>query len=270
MSKSSSDRDGNIVRSVDRAIDLLEELMSEKVSLSLSELSDRTKLPPSTAYRILATMEKRRFVYQDSESKLYTIGPKLMYPTQSGQSSQALINFVTPILQEVSHTTGESASMTIRSGNHAMCIAKAMSGRSVDVSLQSGALAPLHCTAVGKSIMSNLDTIEIVKIVEEEGLKASTPNTITDLGKLLTALDEIRTQGYAIDNEEWEIGIRCVAVPVFSGDGKVFGAISVSGPAGRITPQITASLAEVITLGANKLSIKLGYNLETNTNITST
>jgi DNA-binding IclR family transcriptional regulator len=260
--KSSSDGDGNKVRSVERAVDLLEELMAQSSPISLVELSERVKLHPSTAHRILATLELRRFVYQDADTKLYTLGPKLLYPAQSGQPSQALRNFVTPILQEISQTTGESTTMAIRSGNHAMAIAKAASGRSVDVSLQSGALAPLHCTAVGKSILSNLDTLEVVKVIEAEGLAPNTPNTITDVSKLLDELKRVRKQGYSVDNEEWEIGIRCVAVPVFSEDGKVFGAISISGPTGRITKEKAPGLAEKIRKSAAKLSARLGYRLD--------
>jgi DNA-binding IclR family transcriptional regulator len=260
--KTTSDGEGTTVRSVERAIDLLEELMSQSAPISLAELSERVSLHPSTAHRLLATLESRRFVYQDGVSKLYSLGPKLLYPAQGGQTSQVLRNFVNPILQEISTATGESTTMAIRSGNHALGIAKATSGRAVDVSLQSGALAPLHCTAVGKSILSNLDTLEVVKIIEAEGMSPNTPNTITDLSKLLDELKCVRSQGFAVDNEEWEIGIRCVAVPVFSEDGRVFGAISVSGPAGRITKEKAEDLAGVIRQSAARLSARLGYRLE--------
>ncbi len=265
--KTSSDGDGNTVRSVERAVDLLEELMAQSSPISLVELSERVKLHPSTAHRILATLELRRFVYQDADTRLYTLGPKLLYPAQGGQPSQALRNFVTPILQEISRITNESTTMAIRSGNHAMAIAKAASGRSLDVSLQSGSLAPLHCTAVGKSILSHLEPLDVVKVVEAEGLVPNTPNTITDLSQLLDELKHVREQGYSVDNEEWEVGIRCVAVPVFSEDGKVFGAISVSGPTGRITKEKAAGLAEKIRESAAKLSARLGYRLESSANL---
>jgi IclR family transcriptional regulator, KDG regulon repressor len=263
--KSVSDGEGTTVRSVERAVDLLEELMSQAVPIGLVELSERVNLHPSTAHRLLSTLENRRFVYQDDVSKLYSLGPKLLYPAQGGQTSQVLRNFVNPILQEISQATGESTTMAIRSGNHALGIAKATSGRAVDVSMQSGALAPLHCTAVGKSILSHMDTLEVVKILEAEGMAPNTPNTITDLSKLLDELKCVRSQGFAVDNEEWEIGIRCVGVPVFSEDGRVFGAISVSGPAGRITREKAADLAKLIRQSAAKLSARLGYRLERST-----
>jgi len=260
--KTTSDGEGTTVRSVDRAIDLLEELMVQSAPISLAELSERVDLHPSTAHRLLATLESRRFVYQDNVSKLYSLGPKLLYPAQGGQTYQVLRNLVNPILQEISMVTGESTTMAIRSGNHALGIAKATSGRAVDVSIQSGALAPLHCTAVGKAILSNLDTLEVVKIIEAEGMAPTTLNTITDLSKLLEELKCVRSQGYAVDNEEWEVGIRCVGVPVFSEDGRVFGAISVSGPTGRITREKADELAGVIRQSAAKLSARLGYRLE--------
>ena len=143
-----------------------------------------------------------------------------------------------------------------------MIIAKATSGRTVDVSLRSGILVPLHCTAVGKAVLAHLSSSEVQRIIEEEGLIHSTPNTIVDLSKLEEELAEIKQQGYAIDNEEWETGIRCVAVPVFTGKNTVFGAISVSGPAGRLPQDSDCEIAELISEGATKLSIKLGYRPE--------
>jgi len=255
--KSQSKGDSLTVRSVERAADLLEVLMSADNPVSLSDLSQTVDLHPSTAHRLLATLGKRKFVYQDPDTKLYSPGVKLMYPVPGLRQYYVLVNLVTPILRDIAQSAGEGASLAILSGNHGMVVAKAASDRSVDVSLRNGVLVPLHCTAVGKAILAHLSPENARRIFQAEGLPPSTPNTIVDLERMVAELVKIRKEGYAIDNEEWETGIRCVAVPVFSASSEIFGAISVSGPAGRMTPEIIERIANVIQVSASKLSEKL-------------
>jgi IclR family acetate operon transcriptional repressor len=250
------------VRSVERAAYLLEALMTSSSPLSLAELSEQVNLHPSTAHRLLATLDVCDFVYQDSSSKLYSPGVKLMFPTPGLQKYYILRNFAAPILNEISNSTGEGASLGIRSGNHAIIIARAASGRTVDVSLRSGIMVPLHCTGIGKAMLAYLFPSDVEKIIADEGMIPSTPNTIADMDTLKEELVEFKKQGYAIDNEEWETGIRCVAVPVFQKEHIVVGAISVSGPAGRLLQDNDDEIAELIKIGAERLSAKLGYHTE--------
>lgn len=252
-----SSGDGITVRSVERAADLLEVLMSAENPVSLAELSQTVNLHPSTAHRLLATLDKRNFVYQDPSTKLYSPGVKLMYPVPGLRQYYVLVNLVTPILRDIAQASGEGTSLAILSGNHGMVVAKAASDRSVDVSLRNGVLVPLHCTAVGKVILAHLSPQNVRRIFQAEGLPPSTPNTIVDPELMQTELEAIRSQGYALDNEEWETGIRCVAVPVFSAGGEIFGAVSVSGPAGRMTTKTVERIVEVIQVNAQKLTNKL-------------
>ena len=263
--KIKSGGDGNTVRSVERAADLLEALMASSSPLSLAELSEQANLHPSTAHRLLATLDKCDFVYQDSSSKLYSPGVKLMFPTPGLQKYYILRNFASPILNNISNNVGEGASLAIRSGNHAIVIARAASGHTVDVSLRSGILVPLHSTGVGKAMLANISPADVDKIIAEEGLSPSTPNTIVEKNQLVQELALVKQQGYATDNEEWETGIRCIAVPVFRGEHFVVGAISVSGPAGRLPQDKDREIAEQISAGAAKLSTKLGHQSEVGT-----
>lgn len=257
--KTKSVSDTRTVRAVERALDLLELLMSSQGPMNLAEISEQSNLHPSTAHRLLATLDKRDFVQQDENTKLYELGTKFMFPAVSMQSYQMLRNLAKPILQQIADRSGEGASFSVRSGNHAMPIAKISSGRTLDISLQNGALLPIHATAVGKAILSMLPGNEVRDIIEKEGMAPSTVNTITDFQKLMTILKEARNAGYATDYEEWEIGIRCIAVPVLASDGNVIGAIGVSGPAGRLTPGEMYRIADVIKTGGCMLSEKLGY-----------
>lgn len=245
----------NTVRSVERAIDLLEILMSTTRSISLTELSDRTNLHPSTAHRLLATLEKKQFVHQDQESKLYSPGSKLMLFLADGSRSFGYLrNQVIPTLQEITEKLGENASFSIRNGHKAMLLAQVSSGRLVDVRIQNSIQAPLHCTAVGKVMLAYLDPIEVNRILGEAGMPPLTPNTITSSDKLEKALSRVRQAGYAADFEEWVEGIRCVAVPVFSGEENVLGAISVSAPASRLSREGVQRFGEQLKGFASQLT----------------
>ena len=180
-----------------------------------------------------------------------------MYPVPGLRQYYVLVNLVSPSLRDIAQATGEGASLAILHGNHGLVVAKAASDRSVDVSLRNGILVPLNCTAVGKAILAHLSAQNVDRIFQSEGLTRSTPNTIVDPEQMQVELKKIREQGYAIDNEEWETGIRCVAVPVFSARREIFGAISVSGPAGRLTSENAREIAQVIQAGAEQLSAKL-------------
>jgi DNA-binding IclR family transcriptional regulator len=238
--------DGYTVRSVERAMDLIEALLSAKEPVSLKALSERANLHPSTTHRLLSTLDKRRFVYQDPDNKLYTLGPKLINPIQGVRSLQSLQNISMPILKEITKRIGESASLAIRSGNYAMLVAQASSELRVNVTIQSGSQVPLHCTAVGKVILAHLPNPEVERIAYETGLPSITPNTATDIERLKAAVDKVRHDGFAADNEEWEPGIRCVAAPVYYSDGSLLGAVSVSGLAGRMYPENDACIAGII------------------------
>jgi len=148
--KSKGDGESTTVRSVERAANLLDILISVNQPISLAELSERAGLHPSTAHRILATLDKKRFVSQDADSKHYLLGPKLLFPAQQFQFINYIRNQAIPILQKVAQEMGETASFSTRSGHQALLVAQVSSGRLVEVTLQPNIRVPLHCTAIGK------------------------------------------------------------------------------------------------------------------------
>lgn len=247
---------GNTVRSVERAIDVLEIIMGNTAALSLTEISDRVGLHPSTTQRLLLTLEARNFIHRDPETKLYVLGSKLIFPA----TGYNLRNIALPFLEKVTKKCGEITSFAIRSGNQATYIAQASSGRPVNMFVQTGSLVPLHCTGVGKTILANLNYAEVLLIVGDTGLEAYTPNTIINIDLLSDDLDLIKKRGYAIDDEEREVGIRCLAAPIFFSDGTILGAISISGPTGRVTPKKDEWFTERLIKNAARLSSMLGYH----------
>ena len=257
VTEGSSQNENSAGRTLGRAIDLLEVLLSASTPLALGEIGSRVNLHPSTTHRLLSTLVKRKFVFQDSSTKLYSLGPKLSFPSKAQAVIVNYQNIATPILSELSRNTGEAASMAIKSGNQAMYIAQATVGRLVNMFVQIGALVPMYCTGVGKVILSHLPSHEVTSIVENEGFTQITPSTIMNFQQLSQELAGIRANGYAIDNEEREIGIRCIAAPVISAEGKLISAISISGPAGRISPDKDAEFARIVCATASKISQRL-------------
>lgn len=255
--KHKGDGESTTVRSVERAANLLDILISVSQPMSLAELSERADLHPSTAHRILATLGKKRFAYQDPASKLYSLGPKLLFPAQQFQSLNYIRNQAIPILQEVTQQLSETASFSTRSGNQAIVLAQVSSGRLVEVILQPGARAPLHCTAIGKVLLAYLEPGEVDQIIKETGLPANTLNTLTDANQLALALEEVRQAGYAVDNEEWVEGIRCVAAPVFFSAETVLGALSAAAPASRFSAEQDHHYSSVMMEHATKLTQRI-------------
>lgn len=249
------------VRSVERAVDLLEILMSTVEPLSLTELSETAGLHPSTAHRLLATLERKHFIHQNNKSKQYTLGPRLNFLLVGGSQPYIYLrDRVTPILQEIAAELGENVSFSVRNGYKAMLLAQASSGRLIDVQIQD-AILPMHCTAAGKVMLAHLPQAEVQRIMAEAGMPALTSKSITDLASLQDALRLTRQRGYATDMEEWVEGIRCIAVPVFSVKPKVIGAISVSTPASRMTSELERHFADVIGHCASHLTDRIARNV---------
>lgn len=254
MSNSEKSAEVTTVRSVERAVDLLEIIMSTYEPLSLTELSERANLHPSTAHRLLATLDKKRFVHQNEESKHYSVGAKLNLLMADGSRPYAYLrDQVTPVLQEIAEELGENVSFSIQNGYKAMLLAQTSSGRLISVRIQDAIQAPLHCTAVGKVMLAHLPRAEVRHIIGATGMEALTPHTITDLGVLEEALVRVKKDGYAVDMEEWVEGIRCVAVPVFSHEANVIGAISISVPASRMTKEQQLQFTTVLARYADGL-----------------
>lgn len=249
------------VRSVERAVDLLETLMSTAEPLSLTELSERAGLHPSTAHRLLATLEMKRFVHQNDKSKQYTLGPRLNLLLVSGSQPYIYLrDRVTPILQDIAAELGENVSFSVRNGYKAMLLVQTSSGRLIDVHIKDTVL-PLHCTAAGKVILAHLPHAEVRRIMVETGMPALTSKSITVLDELEDVLQLTRQQGYATDMEEWVEGIRCIAVPVFSVKPRVVGAISVSTPASRMTSKLERHFADVLGRCASHLADRIARDI---------
>jgi IclR family transcriptional regulator, acetate operon repressor len=223
----------NGVQSVERAFTLLEVLAGAGGELSLSEIAAESGLPLPTIHRLIRTLVDRGYVRQLA-SRRYTLGPRLISLGES--ASGRLTGWARPWLTSLVEELGETANFGTLDGDRATYIAQVPSRHSMRMFTEVGRRVHLHCTGVGKALLAQLDDKEVDALVRRTGLPAETTYSITDPDVLAGELRKIREQGFAVDDGEQEIGVRCVAVPVL-GISTGF-AISVSGPTARMNDEL--------------------------------
>src|SRR5258708_6084386 len=237
------------VRSLERAFELLEHLADAGGEMALSELAEASGLPMPTIYRLMRTLVNRGYVRQEP-SKRYALGPRLI--RLGDGASRLLGSWARPVLAELVNKVGETANMAVLEGDEVVYVAQGPSRRSMRMFTEVGRRVQPHCTGVGKALLAQLPTEAARAIVDRTGMEAHTPRTFTDPEALLAELVKIRKQGYALDDEEQELGVRCVAVPLTGAPTPA--ALSVSGPSGRMTPEIVQQVVPLMRKAADRFA----------------
>ena len=223
------------VQSVERALDIINTIVAANRSLSVGELSQAMGLAPSTIHRILQTLTVKNYVFQDPHTKRYDIGPEIVDISSALYLRYDLVRRVRPYLQELVELTGETAHVAQLYGTTAMYLSQVEPLSMVRMFTTPGSIAPLHCSDVGKVFLADLPAARIDEVVRKTGLPARTPHTITRLDDLMQELQRVRQGGYALDDEEREMGVRCISAGLLNGAGKVIAAIGVAGPTSRLS-----------------------------------
>ena len=242
------------VQSVDRALDLLEALGAAERSLSLAEAAQRTSLTPPTAHRLLRTMQARGYVNQNA-SREYSPGPALI--ALGRRATPALAVLAQPVLAELEEISGETANLAVLDQDLIAYVAQVPSRHRMRMFTEVGRQVLPHASGVGKAILSTLPEAKVRAILQRTGMPGYTPSTITDELAFFAELRESRRRGFAIDDGEQEVGVRCIAValPAHS-SGAEFGAaaVSISGPAARVTEAESARYVEALQNAAARLA----------------
>ena len=229
------------VQSVDRVFSLLEHLADGGGSLSLSELSSRSDLPMPTIHRLIRSLVSQGYVRQE-QSKRYAIGPRMI---RLGESATRMLGtWATPSLRKLVDRFGETSNMAMLEGDAVVYVAQVPSPQAMRMFTEVGRFVMPHCTGVGKAILSSMPDGEVEALLRRTGMPARTEHTITTPQAMLAELATARRLGYAVDDGEQELGVRCVAVPV--PDLPFRAAISVSGPSSRVTSQQVDAIAPVV------------------------
>ncbi|TDE41958.1 IclR family transcriptional regulator [Nonomuraea mesophila] len=241
------------VQSVERALDVLEALAEHGGEAGLSEIAARTGLPYATIHRLLRTLLARGYVRQESDRR-YALGGGLV---RLGGIAESMVGeWAQPYLAKMVELSGETANLAVLEGDFIVYVAQAPSPRRLRMFAEVGRRVLPHSTAVGKVLLAGRPASEAVAVFERTGMPRRTPNTIIELGAMLAELERIRSRGYAMDLGEEELGVHCLAVPVWDGD-RVVAAMSVSGPAERIDGLDRDELAE----GMRKIALDFGNEL---------
>lgn len=250
-----------MVQSLDRALDVLEALADAEGEISLSQLTERIGLPLGTVHRLLGSLVARGYAAQDRDTRLYGPGPRLLEVAAraAGNRRFSLGRISRPVLQRLTEATEETSNLVVLQADEGVYSEQVSSPRLVRMFTEVGQRVPLYCTGGGKAILSGLSPDQFEAYLEHNSLRSFTPRTITSAEQLREELETARRQGFALDDEERELGVCCVAAPIFDRFGRCIAALSISGPAARITIERARALGPLVREAAAECSAQLGY-----------
>lgn len=244
------------VPSLENALSVLELLAHSKAGLSLSELTRRLEIPKSSAHCLLVTLERRGYVHKNERNR-YLFGLKFFSMANTALRGLELREKAAPFLRELMARTHLTVHLAMLEENEAVLVEKVEPAGVFKLATWIGKRMDVHCTALGKALIAYLPEEELDAMVQERGLPRHNENTIGSLRRLRENLAKARTQGYVIDDEEDEIGTRCIGVPVFGSEGPVAAAVSVSGTTSEITNENLTFVAERLVECAASISAVL-------------
>ena len=248
-----------IVQAVDRALRILHVLAASDTLLPLSSVAQQVDIPSSTTHRLLASLREQGFVRYDAETRNYGIGLAVLPLAKAARAHTTIYHEAEPLLQELAAATHETATLVLLNGHAGTYALMAKPERSMTLTVAMGEVVPMHATASGKAMLAHFFETELERFLNRT-LEAFTTNTITNPLRLKEELAQIRSQGYAVDNEEREIGMRCIGSPVFDHLGNIVAAIGISGPSSRITTDPGGHLVHHTVATARALGARLGYS----------
>lgn len=249
--------DQNTIKSLDRAMGVFE-FLSEKQGKTLSALASDLDESPATVYRILVTLESRGLVEFDQLDQVWHIGPRAFVIGSRFLKRTSLVDRARPIMRQLMEATGETANLGIEQNGYVLFVSQVETHASIRAFFPPGTLSRLHASGIGKALLAQMDIARIDKILSASPLEQFTEFTLTDRAALLADLSEARDRGYATDGEERNIGMRCIAAPVFDIFGEAVAGISVSGPTSRVGTDQIAKFGTEVVAAAHALSIAIG------------
>lgn len=259
LDQDSTDRQRVGVQSLTRAFAILEEVARHRDGIGLAELSKSVGLHNSTAFHLAKTMVALGYIRQEKDTKRYRIGRPLFALAASALDEIEMVNVAKPVLEELSLATGESSHFAVPMGDTVVVIARTSGPGAFQLTdHRVGVVRPAHCTALGKVILASLEPEQLTRLLARTELKPSTEKSITEIPVLLREIDEVRRGGIAFDDGEFNLEVRCVAVPVKDFTGATIGALGISGPIWRMSIQALQSRAKEVQAAADRLSQAFG------------
>lgn len=246
------------VRSVDKAMVLIETLLAHRAPMSLQELSAAAGYPKSTVHALLSTLRAHSMVAQDADGR-YMLGLRLFECGCAVSAAWDISRVARPYLEKLASLTGGSAFLSLIEGDHVISFDQCTGGTGVQVVPEVGSRLPLHATSQGKLLLSYLSESDAAQRLRRAGLPPFTPHTLTDIDMLLAALPAIRADGFAVEDGEYKVGLRSVSAPVRDAAGQVRYALGAVGLFRRVHSEEFRSIVARTTELAAALSAALGW-----------
>lgn len=250
-----------IIQAVDHALDLLEQFQGDIDELGVTELSKRLKLHKNNVFRLLATLESRNYIEQNRVTENYRLGLKTLELGQTFIKQMGLLRQSRPVLEALVKECNETTYVAILKDSHIVYLDVVETDLTVRVVPRVGSRLPAYCTAAGKIQLAYMTDEELDNYLPAKELKRYTANTITDRDEFKAHLARIVELGYAIDDEEMDAGVCCVAAPIRDYTRRIIGAVSISGPSMRFSKaRMEQELIPLVQRAGEDISTKLGFH----------
>ncbi len=248
--------DPSFMTSLARGLAVIRAFGEQRRSLTIAQISHKTGIPRAAVRRCLHTL--RQLGYADSEANNFSLTPKILTLGYSYLSSTPLAVTAQPCLNDISRTLHESSSLAVLDGNDVLYIARAATSRIMSIALNAGSRLPAYCTSLGRAMLAHLPDDELHAYLQRVELKPFTERTVVSEKRLRDTLAGVRQAGYSIVEEELEVGLRSIAVPVRGASGRVTAALNVGAQAARVPrKQMEEEFLPVLLRGAQELAALL-------------
>lgn len=252
----------NTIKSLDRAMEVFE-FLSEAQGKTLTGLATDLNQSPATIYRVLVTLEGRGLVEFDATEQVWHIGSQAFIIGSRFLKRTSLVDRARPIMRNLMENTGETANLGIEQNGHVLFVSQVETHASIRAFFPPGTLSRLHASGIGKALLSEMDQGRVDRFLSDAPFEKFTAFTLTQPHLLLEDLAQTRARGYAIDGEERNLGMRCIAAPVFDVHGEAVAGISVSGPTSRVGLEQIADLSKAVVAAAQTLTVAIGGEAKT-------
>ena len=247
-------------QSLEKALGLLKSL-SDHDGLTLTELSEKSALPPSTTHRLLSTLAGHDLVTIDEPSQKWSIGIEALRIGMAFQRRNNILLAGRPVMTDLMEATGETVNMAMLDGFEVVFVSQVECHEPIRAFFGIGQRRASHASGIGKALLAEMSAERIAPFLRSKSLARFTPATITDPEALRAELATIRQRGWSIDDEEANAGMRCVAAPIFNAFGEARAGISLSGPSARLTPDSLPDLGQKVRAAADRITNLIGGHL---------
>jgi DNA-binding IclR family transcriptional regulator len=246
---------------VERALAMLEAVAQEPEGLSNADISRQLQIPKSSASYILRTLQTQGYLNRDPQSGKYRVGLKILSLSRGALSGIDVREVALPVMRNLMQKTNLTCHLAILDGPDAVYIEKVEPEGFIRMDTWVGRRMRVHATSVGKSLVAYIPQQRLEEIIAESGMEKRTPKTLTTLPRLLKELEKVREQGYSVDDEENNLGARCLGAPVFNQQGTIEAAVGLSGTINQVNSHTMPRIVEALKNAARHISMQLGHRV---------